>query len=172
MPENLKPRDPHFDDDELARFADRVIGGERPEVPDRMDENRELAETMQTVVRLERTLKADQPDPAMSHRIKANLLKEWERSGPAADQGSFWQRLWPDREGWSAAQQRQLAGLVVAIGVVALLLSAYPLIIAGGSILPGTGSGGGAGLPVSPAFVVGGLVVLAGALWWLSRPRR
>lgn len=171
MPENLNPTGPQTYDDELARFADRLAGGEGPEVPQMAGEDRELAELMDTVVRLERALKADRPDPAMSGRIRANLLKAWEKSGPAADRGSFWSHLWPGRQGRSPAQQR-LIGLIAAVVVIVLLLVAYPLISAGGATGPGAGGGGGAGLPVQPAFVVGGLIVLAGVVWWLSRPRR
>jgi len=172
MPENVNPRDRREYDDELARFADRTIGGEQPEVTAVGGKDQELAELMVTVASLERSLKADWPDPAMSSRIRANLLKEWEMSGPATEQGSFWQRVWPGREVWSSAQQRQLTGLVVAIGAVALLLLAYPLVVPGGETGPGTGAGGGAGLPVHPALIVGGLVILVGAIWWLNRPRR
>jgi hypothetical protein len=172
MPENMNSTDAGRYNDELARFADRTIGGERPEVTAVEGKDQELAELMVTVASLERTLKADRPDPAMSGRIRANLLKEWEMSGPATEQGSFWRRLWPGRLGWSSTQQRQLTGLIVAIGVVALLLVAYPLLISGNLAGSIPGSGGGLGQSVPWTLIVGGLVILMGAIWWLNRPRR
>jgi hypothetical protein len=171
MPDNLNPTEPHTFDDDLARFADRVTGGEQPGVPEMDGEDRELAEMMHTIVRLERVIKADQPDPGMSNRIRANLLKEWERSSPAAGQSSFWQRAWSPRKGGFTSQQRQWAGLVVVIGAAILLIAIYPLVtpLEGVGSLPG--SGGGA-LHIPPAVIVGGLVVLGGVAWWLGRSRR
>jgi len=165
MPENMNPNEQKHYDDELARFADRVISGERPDVPEMAGNNQELAELMETVVSLERVIGSERPDPAMAKRIKANLMKEWEMSGPAAERDSFWKRLW---SAGGAAPQRQLTGLVTAVGVVALVVVASTLFLSiplGG--LPGSAPGG-----VPTALVVGGLVVLAGVLWWLSRSQR
>jgi hypothetical protein len=170
MPENMtkNPNEQAQLDDELAKFADQIMGGEQPEVP-LMEEgkNQELAELMETVVVLERVFSAERPDPAMSKRIKANLLKEWEISGPAAQPDSFWKRLWSG-ETW--APQR-VTGLVSAIGVAALVVIAAALIpsFSGGGL---EGSAGNPGSSIDPVPVVGGLVVLAGVLWWLSRRRR
>lgn len=170
MPESLKPNE-QTQDDELARFADQLIGGERPEVPEMEGKNHELAELMQTVVQLERALSTERPDPAMTRRIRANLLKEWEVSGPTAEQGSFWKRLWLGRDAWSSARQRQLTGLVMAIAVVALALFGYALLLPTGPTGPGTATAGGL-KPVSWALIVGGLAVLSGVLLWLNRPRQ
>jgi len=171
MPENLNPNETTNYDDELARFADRVIGGEQPEVPEMDGKDQELAQLMSTVVSLGRAMSADQPDPVMTRRIRANLLAEWERSGPAAEQGSFWERLRLGRKGWSSAQQRQVTSLVMAIGMVTLAIFAYALLGPGGITGSLTGSTGGME-PVNTALIVGGLVVLAGVIWWLSRPHR
>jgi len=170
MPENLTPDDKKKDD-ELARFADQVIGGGRPEVPEMDGKDQEMAELMQTVARVERAMSAERPDPAMARRIRANLLKEWEISGPTAERSSFWGRLWRGQGSWSSARQRQIAGLVMATAVVALVLFSYVLLSSGG--LTGSQTTGSAGLqPVSAALIVGGLAVLSVILWWLGHPRQ
>lgn len=163
MPENTNLNDQKHYDDELARFADQVVGGEQPEVPAMDSSNQEMVELMQTVVSLNRVFKAERPDPAMARRIRANLLKEWEVSGPAAEQDSFWKRLW---SGQMAQPQ-----MVTAIGVAALVVVAAGAVFLSSFGSLTTGGSGGQG-PVPTVLIVGGLVVLAGVLWLLSRPRR
>jgi len=159
MPESAHER---HNNDELARFTDRVMNGEVPPISDPAGEDGELAGLMQTVAGLERTFSASGPDTARARRIKANLMKEWEVSGPSTQRETLWKRLLP---GWSAVTRRQIAGY--AVGVVALLVIAAAFFLPGGA--PGAASAGG-GVPVPTLLIVGGLAVLIGVFWWLNRP--
>jgi len=156
MPESAHERD---HDEELARFADRVVSGEKPPIA---DEDGELAGLMQTVAGLERAFSASGPDAARARRIKAGVMKEWEVAGPGVGQETFWERIFP---GWSAITRRQIAGY--AVGVAAILVIAAALLLPGGA--PGTASAGG-GTPVPTILIAGGLAVLLGVFWWLNRP--
>jgi hypothetical protein len=149
-------------DDELARFADRVMSGELPPTAGPEGEDGELTGLMQTVAGLDRVFGASGPDAARARQIKANLMKEWEASGPGIAPETLWNRLLP---GWSAVTRRQIAGY--AVGVVALLVIAAAFFLPGGA--PGAASAGG-GAPVPTILIAGGLALLIGVFWWLNRP--
>ncbi len=162
MSDDLRPDNSSLDD-ELARFADQLLAGGGPEKPGLAHMGREHHALEETVVRLDGAFRAAEPDRAMSSRIKANLFKEWQRSGPQAQKPSFWQQ----RLGLPAALRLQW---IVTAAVVGVLVLAYGL--AGGFAAPSTGSAGSGSLTINPVWLVGGAIALAGVLALLLWRRR
>ncbi len=160
MTESLNPKDFNPQDDELARFADRLAAGEEPEMIEMTEQDQELRALEETVTRLYRAFKASEPGDSLSGRIRADLVSEWRRSGSRA-----WQ---------SSVTRWQLAGIVVA-ATLALVVLAVPILV-GSTTLPVAGAAGNIDLSkINPALFVGAgisLMVLAGALWLLARRRR
>jgi len=141
-----------LNDDELARFADQLLVGGGSEKLEIAGEDQELIALEKLVVRLDHAFRAAEPDRAMSSRIKANLMKEWQRSVPTSG-------------------QPQAAGLAAVAAAVAVALLVLPFLLAGGAITPTPGAAQN-NLSLSPVFVVGGLVVIAGVMGWSIRRKR
>jgi len=170
MTESPKPNDFEKIDDELARFADRVVANEEPEMSEMSGQNQELLALEQTVTRLDRMSRASEPESAMSSRIRANLVREWQRAGQRAGKSSFWSR-WLSMP---SVTQPQLAGIAAAIVALALVVLALPVLVTGFAA-PVAGAAGNLDLSNIPAWFVAvgiGLIGVAGVLWFVFRRRR
>lgn len=161
MPRDMNAQ-PHPIDDELARLTDQLLDGTGPEMMDMKAQDEELSALMETVRGLDRSFRATQPDRAMENRIKANLIKEWQKSGPQSIRTSIWERLF--------SPPQVATRLVIAAAVLALIILALPLTGSfGGEPLKGTA--GEANPALSPVWLVGGLLVMTGIVWLITRRR-
>src|SRR5574341_1254608 len=81
-----------FLDDELARFTDRLLGGEPPDTQESAGVDTELTELERTAARLHHAFGAGGPDRAMADRIRANLASEWRKVHTRSAGLPFWRR--------------------------------------------------------------------------------
>ena len=157
-------------DDQLAEFADRLLGGEETEMT-LAEQNQELYDLQQMVLRFQHVI-ADRPDKAMSQRIQAKLAGEWQRANrPAPVLPGWldgWRKLTGSRQGrgWQSVRQRQrLTSFALSAAVVTVLLfSALFISPNGGNLL--SAARGSAALTI--ILVILG-VSLGGLVWWLIR---
>jgi len=161
-------------DDELARFTDRLLAGEPPDTQESAGVDTELLEMQKTAARLNHAFGSGQPDRAMADRVRANLASEWSRVFSRPRTASVWRNL---RQGVStvgggvrsASPTRRIVGWAFAAVVLIALVLLLPLDLSGE--LAGSAGQQSEGV-INPVFLVGGLVVLGGVVWWLLRSKR
>lgn len=133
-------------DDLLAGFSDQVLSGEN--VNDLADMDQELSELQKTILRLQSASQEARPTPAVTARMRTNLLLAWSQEKRQDEEGSF--------AGFVAAHQRLLVyGGVFLLFIMVVAVSFSPL---GGDSLTGTadGSNGNTGL-----LALAGLLLVA-----------
>lgn len=164
------PFDTNDQDDQLAGFTDRLLGGEETEMT-LAEQTQELYDLQQIVLRLQRII-TEPPDEAMSQRIQAKLAGEWQRvTRPALVPPGWldgWRKLIGSRQGqgWQPVRQRQrLASLALSAAVVTLLLFSALFISPNGENLLSAARGSAA---LTIILVILG-VSLGGLVWWLNR---
>jgi len=171
MTEILKPENANLIDDELAHFADRILANEEPEMIKMSGQKQELLALEAMATRMDRAFKASEPAKAASSRIRANLVREWQRSGPQAGKPSFWARwLW-----MPSVTQPQWAGIAAAAAALVLVVFAFPILLSSVTEPLSGAAGNGGQVIIDPAkFVVVGLgvIALAGIVWFVRRRKR
>src|SRR5262245_37065095 len=131
MPDNSQ-FDSSMLDDALARFTDRLLGGESS---DSTTSDLELHDLQVTASQAARVLKASPPEPAMAQRIRANLAAEWQRTMPVTKKASaepkvgWWDRIrgmfvdesdsrWQSKRSLQQTHGFALAGIAAVLVVI------------------------------------------------------
>lgn len=172
MLENHELSNRHLDD-LLAEFTDRILSMEEVERVSFSTQDPELRALEETALLLRKVVGVQRPSKALSERIRANLVAEWQgsevspRSRYQTDQRLT--RNWLHRLGWRSnlRTRRNLAlGLVsiVAILVVAVLFFSPAV----GSNLTGTASGQASLIAIILVLVI----AAAAVIYWILTSRR
>jgi hypothetical protein len=156
-------------DDKLANFTDQLLAGESPEEAEMTEEMRVMAMTVQEI---RQAFGDDKTDMAMAARIRASIASEWGKSSSKAAEAPVWRRWLESVTDLMtvSASSRQFAMLGAAASIMLVFWCALAGSAGGGSVLTGS-AGGLLGNSVVPFAFVGGMVVLAGVVWWLLKPR-
>ena len=156
-------------DDKLASITDQILNGETPEETEMSEEVRVMANTVQEI---RQAFGDDHPDMAMATRIRATLASEWGTSSSKAAEAPVWERWRESVTDWLTA--RTSARLFAMLGAAASIMLVFWYAVAGsageGSTLTGS-AGDILNNGLVPFVFVGGIVVLAGVVWWLLKPR-
>jgi hypothetical protein len=155
-------------DDELANITNQILAGESPEETEMVEEVRVMATTVQEI---RQAFGDDQPDQAMAARIRAHIASEWEKSSSKAAEAPEWRRWLEPVIDWmtAGASSRQFAMLGAAASILLAFWCAMAGSTGGGNAITGS-AGSFQNTGFVPFAFVGGIVVLAGVVWWLLKP--
>jgi hypothetical protein len=158
-------------DNELAAFVDQLLdqtSGDKAVFG--LASDLEVRKLQEAVLMLNNSLKANQPDPVLSQRIRKNLVKNW--TGPISqNNSSFWARLrrrpLPEQPAWHStgnARRTQALRLVFATITILVLVAIFMPKI--GTALTGTAINTDSLLPI---LLVAGVILVAAILWFANR---
>ncbi|RPI29015.1 MAG: hypothetical protein EHM70_16115 [Chloroflexota bacterium] len=162
---NQKKPDKRNQEDLLVEFTDRILAASKPEEVEMHQGDPELVEYEKMVVRVVKTYGSEQPGREAAARIRAELIREWRRSGYEQKRAAALKPRWFDRiRSWQPATVWGLAA------VAAIMLAAIFLLPAGlETVLPGTAL---ADSDTLPFIILGLLVVVTIAAYVVGKRKR
>lgn len=187
MPENSEFT-PHYQDDPLASFVDRLLSGIELDPAQEAASDEELRDMQAMAMRFARISRPATPSPAMARRLKATLAAEFEnvvKPAPVAaaktqPAESWWSKVKEIGSELTANQQagkfrarrrQQTFSFVLAgVTVIALVFAAFFVPMPGTSNQTVATAIIGNPLLAVSAVVIG--IVIAAGIWYASRRKR